>query len=316
MPATRTPMTSTPQSCHRASRLSRWLAGAALAVCSLAPAFAGTPEADALRARYTALAPELASNAFQRPVVLQSTQNAGDLKGEVYAVVDHAFDTVDKALQGADHWCDILILPFNVKQCNAIGTPPQQKLALSIGRKYDQPVADAYKVDFDYKVAAASPDYLKVLLSADAGPLGTRDYRIVLEATPLDARRSFVHMSYAYGYGFAARIAMQGYLATVGAHKVGFSVVGRSADRQPVYIGNMRGVIERNTMRYYLAIDAYLDSLAAPRQEQVERRLRSWFTATERYPRQLHEIDETEYLAMKRKEIERQQAQTQTAKAG
>ncbi|HEV7913683.1 MAG TPA: hypothetical protein VGP22_07940, partial [Albitalea sp.] len=211
----------------------------------------------------------------------------------------------------------ILILPFNVKQCSASGAAPAQKLELRIGRKYDQPVADAYKVDFDYRLAAAAPDYLKVALNADSGPLGTRDYRIVFEAAPLDDKHSFIHMSYSYGYGFAARLAMQGYLSTVGASKVGFSVVGRSADGQPMYVDNMRGVIERNTMRYYLAIDAYLDSLAAPREEQTEHRLRQWFAATERYPRQLHEIGEGEYLAMKRKEIQRQQqTQTQTAKAG
>jgi hypothetical protein len=110
-------------------------------------------------------------------------------------------------------------------------------------------------------------------------------------------------------------MAMQGYLSTVGSGKVGFSVVDRRGG-QPVYVDNVRGVIERNTMRYYLAIDAYLGSLSAPPQERQERRLRDWFAATERYPRQLHEIDQADYLAMKRKEIQRQQADTQTAKAG
>jgi hypothetical protein len=40
---------------------------------------------------------------------------------------------------------------------------------------------------------------------------------------------------------------------------------------------------------------------------QLERRLQSWFTATERYPRQLHEINRDEYLVMKRAEHSRQQ---------
>jgi hypothetical protein len=136
-----------------------------------------------------------------------------------------------------------------------------------------------------------------------------------VEAIPLDAQHSFLHMSYAYGYGFAARMAMQGYLSTVGSGKVGFSVVGQR-DGQPVYVDNVRGVVERNTMRYYLAVDAYLDSLSAPPQERQERRLRQWFAATERYARQLHEVDQADYLAMKRKEIARQQADPQTAKAG
>ncbi|HEX6363451.1 MAG TPA: hypothetical protein VFZ93_10865, partial [Albitalea sp.] len=132
---------------------------------------------------------------------------------------------------------------------------------------------------------------------------------------PLDARRSFIHLSYSYGYGLAAQLAMQGYLNTAGRGKVGFSIVDRRADGRAVYVGSMRGVIERNTMRYYLAIVAYLDTLAVPPAERVERRLRAWFDATERYPQQLHEISEEEYLAMKRREIERQDAPVQ-AKAG
>jgi len=70
----------------------------------------------------------------------------------------------------------------------------------------------------------------------------------------------------------------------------------------------MRGVIERNSMRYYLAIEAFLGALSAPPQAQLEKRLRDWFVATERYPRQLHEMEQTAYLEMKRREHQRQQA--------
>jgi hypothetical protein len=67
-------------------------------------------------------------------------------------------------------------------------------------------------------------------------------------------------------------------------------------------------VVERNTMRYYLAIEAFLGALAAPPQARFEKRLRDWFAAAERYPRQLHEMEQGEYLDMKRKERLRQQA--------
>jgi hypothetical protein len=291
----------------------RWLAGIALAA-TLATALAARPEADALRARHDALAPQLATNAFQRPIVLQSSESGGNLKGEVFAIVEHPFTTLEAGLRSAERWCDVLILPFNVKQCRAAAGG--QKLEMAIGRKVDQAVADAFKVPFDYRLDAADKDYLRVQLSADTGPMGTRDYRIVFEAVPLDGRRSFMHMAYSYGNGFAAKIAMQGYLGTVGRNKIGFSIVDKRANGEPVYVGDMRGVVERNTMRYYLAIDAYLDSLAAPPQDRVDRRLRGWFAATERYPQQLHEISQEEYLAMNRREIQRQQAETTQAKAG
>jgi hypothetical protein len=114
-------------------------------------------------------------------------------------------------------------------------------------------------------------------------------------------------MSYAYGYGFTARVAMQTYLATLGRDKVGFSVVDHK-DGKPVYIGGVLGLLERNTMRYYLAIDAYLGAYSLPPAEQAEKRIRDWYASTERYARQLHEMDQSDYLDMKRKELRAQAA--------
>ncbi len=281
--------------------VARWVAACVTAWCA-ATAMAGPVET--LRAKHASLGPQLASNAFHQPLVLESTQASGDLQGDVYAVVAHPFNTVEHALQGMNVWCDILILHLNVKQCKGSGS----NLDLSVGKKFDQPAADAYQVSFAYQLAAATPDYLRVQLSAKDGPLGTSNYRILLEATPIDSGHSFIHMSYAYASGFAARMAMQAYLATVGRSKVGFSVVGKQSNGSPEYVGSVRGVIERNTMRYYLAIDAYLDSLSLPPAQQQEKRLRDWYGATERYRQQLHEMEEADYMAMKRKEIARQQA--------
>jgi len=101
---------------------------------------------------------------------------------------------------------------------------------------------------------------------------------------------------------------MQAYLGTIGRNKVGFTVVGKQDDGQPRYIGGMRGLVERNTMRYYLAIEAFLGALSSPPQARVEKSLRDWFAAVESYPRQLHEMEQGEYLAMKRREYSRQQA--------
>ena len=60
-------------------------------------------------------------------------------------------------------------------------------------------------------------------------------------------------------------------------------------------------------MRYSLAIEAYLGAYTAPPEQQLEKRLRDWFASTERYALQLHEIDQNEYLEMKRREVFRQQ---------
>jgi hypothetical protein len=64
-------------------------------------------------------------------------------------------------------------------------------------------------------------------------------------------------------------------------------------------------------MRYYLAIDAHLASLRSPADQQVEKRIQTWFDAAERYPRQLHEMDRKTYADMKRDEYERQRTPIQ-----
>jgi hypothetical protein len=286
--------------------LGRVLVILAAAACVALPARA--QDAAALRARHESLRDRLANNPFQRPLVLESTQNAGDLRGDVYAVVDQPYTVVAPALQGMDHWCDLLILHLNVKNCSAAGKPPAEVLSLVVGRKFDQPLDDGYKIDFSYLLPAAGADYMRVQMAAGSGPMGTRDYRLALEAIALDAKSSFIHMSYAYAYGMAARIAMQGYLATAGRDKIGFSITGKGEDGKPIYIDGVRGVVERNTMRYYLSIEAYLASLATPPADQLDKRLRDWFAATERFAPQLHEMDRDEYLTMKRHEVQRQQS--------
>ncbi len=266
-------------------------------------------DAAALRARHTELRDALTSNQFQRPLVLQSRDQTGGDKGEIYARIELPFSVVGPALQGIENWCDIMILHLNVKGCRANSARAGSTLSVAIGRKFDQPLADAYPVEFVYKLVVATADYLQLTLKADQGPLGTSQYSVVLEAVAIDAGRSFLHLSYAYSYGMAARMAMQTYLATIGRDKVGFSIVGSRSNGAPIYIGSTRGVVERNTMRYYLAIEAYLGALSTPAPQQLEKRLNDWFTGIESYPVQLHEIHRDEYLSLKRSEVRRQQLQ-------
>lgn len=267
-----------------------------------------TPPGDELQARYVTLQDQLAHNAFHRPLYLESKETPEDLQGDIYAVMEQPYETVRESLQAMEHWCDILILHPNVKGCRVLRLPTAQFLKVSFGKKHDEPLDKTFPVEFAYRVAVSNAGYLHITLHAETGPLGTSNYRIAFEAVPLASGRTFIHLAYSYDYGLAARLAMKGYLTTLGSGKVGFSVTEPRVEGESTSVGGVRGVVERNTMRYYLAIDAYLASLAAPPAEQLALRLQRWFAATELYRRQLHEIEETEYLAMKRKEVLRQQS--------
>jgi hypothetical protein len=259
-----------------------------------------------LHARYKAFKEGHGHNQFKRPLSLVSTETANGIKGEIEALVDFPFDVAGQALNGPSEWCDILILHLNTKNCRVSVDGPATTLQLAIGKKFDQPIDKAYRVDFGYRVIADSAKYLQVRLSAADGPLGTHDYRIVLEAAPADAGKTFLRMTYSYSYGMVGELAMKAYLATTGRDKVGFTVVSEESDGQPTYIRGMRGIVERNTMRYYLAIEAYLGALSGSPKARVEKALSDWFAAIERYPRQLHEMERSEYLTMKNREYARQ----------
>ena len=271
---------------------------------------------DGLRAKYEELRPKLSDNHFQKPLYLESSESPnGAIAGDVYAVIDQPFATAAPALSAANGWCDILLLPANTKYCRASAGGQGSVLNVRIGRKADSPVEQAYKVDFAHKVIDQTDNHLQVQLSAEQGPLGTRNYRIVLEAIPLEQNRTFIHLSYSYSVGSMGRFAMQMYLGSAGKDKVGFTVVGGQGGQQAL-VGGMRGVIERNSMRYYLGIEAYLGALSAPPEARLEKRLTDWFQATERYPRQLHEMDQAAYLGMKRQDYQRQQAGPLAAESG
>ena len=285
------------------STLLAWAASLAFALPG-APALADAGE---LRNRYSQLREQLRENHYGRALHIDSSDAQDVLKGDVYAVLDHPFSTVSSALKQPSAWCDVLILPFNTKYCHAVETQAGPALLVRIGRNYNQPVENAHRLEFRYLNVASGPGFYESQLDAKAGPVGTRDYRITVSAVPVEGGRTFMHLSYSYGYGMAGRMAMQAYLATTGASKVGFSIGGRDANGQPQYIGGMRGAVERNAMRYYLAIDAFLASLSVPQPQRAEKRIQSWFTASEQYPRQLREMDRPTYVTMKRQEVERQQ---------
>ena len=260
----------------------------------------------ALHARYVSLQPQLVDNPFRRPFVILSEESSNDAQGELFAVVPFSFSKVSEALASPVDWCDIFSLHLNTKYCKIQPDKEATALLLNVGKKFDQPLSSSFRLTFAWTLAEQQPDYLRVNLKADYGPFSTHDYRISFEAIPLDDGTSFLHFSYAYGYGVVGKIAMLAYFGTTGRSKVGFTVTGKDATGNPQLIEGMRGLIERNTMRYFLAIETFLGAQGTPKPARFEKRINDWFDAIERYPRQLHEMEKAEYLEMKRKEALRQ----------
>ena len=263
-------------------------------------------EGAALRERFVALRRQPEASPFHAPLFLQAKETESRVQGDVYALLELPYREARPALERIDDWCRILILHINVKYCRPSEAGSRKALTVGLAPKYEQSLSSVNWARFAVQTVAANDDYLQVVLRAASGPFGTSDYLMSVELVPFEGR-SLLHLSYGYSYGAAANLAMQTYLATLGRNKVGFTVVGRQADGEPVYVNGLRGVIERNVMRYYFAFDAYLGAQRRPPPDRLLKSLQDWFDATERYPRQLREVTRSEYLDMKLREFERQQ---------
>ena len=240
----------------------------------------------------------------EKDIHVRSERNGNILKADVYAITPNSLDDLYKAISMPDNWCEFVPLHLNIKSCTYT-QGPQPTITFYAGRKFYEPPEDAFELKYQFQTTEHETDKFRVQLTAKDGPLGTSDYTIVVEALSLE-NETLLHMGLSYKTGLTSRAATWGYLSTIGKDKVGFSIVEQKAGN-PVYIKGINGIIERNVMRYFLALSVYLDTLNLDTDELFLRRAEAWYDLTEEYATQLHELDKQEYIEAKQKEYINQQ---------
>jgi len=245
---------------------------------------------------------KLETNSFGLPLYLESFEREDRVHVDVYGIFDYPFSSVVNVLKVPANWCDIVSLHPNVKACTYRDLPGTWLLTFYIGRKVYQLAENARQVIYHYRNVVQQQGYLDIILSADEGPLGTKDHRMRFEALPLEGGKTFVHVSYEYSDSVALRLAEKAYFATLGWGKVGFTVTGADRKGNPVYISGPRGAIERNAVRYYFAIQSFMDTLGYPEESRFSMRTIKWYDLTNRYWKQLFDLDKKDYLTFKTKE--------------
>ena len=243
----------------------------------------------------------LAASPLGRPLLIESAELPGGLRGEVFAEIDQPFAQVVQALARPSNWCEMMLLHVNNRRCRMTkGEGGAPGLELAVVRRYDLPVESAFILRLALRTDQGEPDHLSIDLRSEDGPMGTSQHHVHVQAVALPGgARTFLHFSYSFQHTNLSRLASQAYLATFGRHKVGFTVLGQGSPDNPDYIRGLRGLVERNSVRYFLTVEAYLEAMDAPPAEQPQRRLENWYAGSQRYPRQLHEIDRETYLAIK-----------------
>lgn len=258
--------------------------------------------ADNMEEKYDEIEEQLFDNIYGIPIYLESTSGNNLMQGEVYGILYHSFKKVSRSLSSVEKWCEIMPQHLNIKACTYEYINKQRRLTLYSGRKYYKKADNAYRLNYTFNVNALNDEYFRVTLNAKDGPLDTKDYNISVAAIPLSDNTTFFYLTYEYQYGFITSIAMSTYLATLGYKKIGFSIKAKDKNDRPIYVGGVRGVIERNAVRYYFAIKSYFNTQTVEINKRFETRISDWFDLTEQYHQQLYELDKPDYLKYKRME--------------
>jgi hypothetical protein len=248
----------------------------------------------------------LRTNSFGLPLIVESFEQNERVYVDVYGIFDYHFSSVVNALKVPANWCDIVSLHPNVKACTYSELPGDWLLTFYPGKKVYQPPDEKRQVKYHYRVVNQKQEYLDIILRADAGPFGTKDHRMRFEALPLSGGRTFVHVSYAYSDSVALRLAAKAYFATLARDKVGFTVTGTDRNGNPVYIGGPRGALERSAVRYYFAIQSFMNTLRYPEEKRFSLKISQWYDLTSRYRKQLFDLDKKDYLSFKTTEHKNQ----------
>ncbi len=255
---------------------------------------------------------------FAVPMQVEASVSEDRVAGNVYAVLDHPFSHLARELAKPSVWCEILTLHFNVKSCLvqvSADDPAVTDLLIATARKYYVPPSSRNTLSYRLDLSRSDAEVVKGSLGAERGPLGVRDMQIEVGAIGLPDGRSFVRLHYGYTEGWATRIATRAYLATFGRRKIGFSVTGRTATGDPIYVRGAAGALERNALRYHLAIEAWFDTLAKHEGDRFEARVARWYDLTDRHSEQLYEMSRETYRDMKRRERDDMLGQAATRRA-
>lgn len=260
--------------------------------------------ADDLLETYEEIEDEILENIYDIPIYLESDATGNSMRGDVYGIIYHPYKVVHENLTSFTNWCEIMPQHLNIKACTYQYINKQCRLIFHSGRKFYEKADDVYHLDYHFKILASNENYFNLSLNLNEGPLDTTDYIISVEAIPLSENSTLIHFTYSYNFGFWTRLAMTTYFSTTGSDKIGFTVKDTDEKGHPVYVDGIRGVIERNSIRYLFAIQSYLSTLEGPYETRFYRKISGWFDLTERFHHQLYEMNKTDYL--KYKKMERQ----------
>jgi hypothetical protein len=257
------------------------------------------PQSNPLLDKYHEIELELKTSSFGLPVHMESFVGGNSSHVDISGTVKYPFEIVKKRLQNPFELCEIFMLNINIRACTYEGSDNDWLVTVYNVKKYYDPIEDAFPIKFKHLDTEQLQNQFRISLAAKEGPLNTRDHQFQIEATPVDVNTTFIRLHYLFSYSAFGYFTVNSYFSIFGRGKVGFTVAD---DKQgnPALVTGVRGAVERNVMRYYLAILANLETQGNPSEQRYEKQLTLWYDLTIKYKKQLYEMEKENYLAHKR----------------
>jgi len=253
--------------------------------------------------KYHKVEKELEKSTLAIPFYVESSVSKNASRVDIYGTINYPFGLIKNEFLVPTNWCEIVLPHPNIRACTHRKMNDTWLLNIYNVKKFSRPLEDAYQMKFVYRVSELQPFYFDIALTAHEGPFHTRDHQFEFEAIPLNGGTTFIHFRYSFGYSSLGYFLMK----IFGGSKVGFSVIGTDSEGNPVYVGGLRGAVERDVVSHYLAILAYMDTLGIPAEQRFEKRISQWYALAALYKKQLLEMEKEEYLTYKRHDRESQQ---------
>ena len=240
----------------------------------------------------------------QLPFQLDSELSSRKSRAHIgYLLEGVDFQTFVNRLSQPAEWCEFIPLHLNIKACGYFQQGGRTLVQFYAGIKGYITPDDAHLLQLSFDTAQDDGVFTARLFAAD-GPLDSTNISFDIQAIEVDDLENpgiYIRFTLSSEPGVANSLARI-YLATIGRKKIGFSTEGTRFNGKPRYVRGQRGAIERNIVRYLLAIETYFATLDLAGESIYQNRLERWYDATDRYRAQLFELERGEYLENKVRE--------------
>ena len=187
------------------------------------------------------------------------------------------------ALESAATWCRVSLLVPDVRGCQ-VNEGEQTVITLSLRSGGTEAVRE---IEHVLRVDNMDPQLIHVVFRADRAAMGVREAGLSVVARQ---GTTGVELELEYGLrpSIRSRLATSAYLAGKADNRPGISY-STSSDGTREYVTGLRALIERNAMRYFLALLATLET------NNLASTIDAWYDMASRYKADLPEQNKEEY---------------------